>query len=362
MPYNLPSNVSMVIKTIPKGAKNMKIANISSTAIESPPSTYGGLEWISYLRARGLAELGEEVTLIAAKGSHAPEGVTLLETVDVGKPEEEAYKTYKDKLKEFDVIIDDSWQKWSYLSKVEDNKIKIMGVTHSQCPYKRAPPVKFPNFVAVSNAHAQYMCNKLGIPIRFVHNGIDLSLYPFQAEKSNYYLSLNRIMAEKGIHNFVDIIRRTRSKGRVAGEDKRLITDLSYPTRIQQACDGLLAQYWGAVSNEQKLKLLQNAKGLVALPLAPYLEVFGLSLVEAGCCGTPVIGLRNGAFPEIIKHGETGFVCETLNEVERVIKENQVEEIDPKACRQWIEENFTYQKMSQQYLKLCVDVIEGNCW
>jgi len=340
----------------------MKIAIISSTALDSPPVTYGGLEWICYLRARGLAELGEEVTLIATKGSQAPEGVNLLATVDVGRSEEEAFKTYKDRLKEFDVIIDDSWQKWSYMAKVENDKIKIIGVTHSQCPYSRPPPVRYPNFVAVSNAHAQYMSNKLGIPVRFVYNGLDIKKYPFKAEKGNYYLSLNRIMAEKGIHNFVDIMRRIRVKGRIAGEDRRLITDLSYPTRIQEACDGLLVQYWGAVSNEQKLKLLQDAKGLIALPLSPYLEVFGLSLIEAGCCGTPVIGLRNGALPEIIKDGETGFVCDTLDEVEHVIKENRVEKVDPKACRQWIEDNFTYQKMAQKYLKLCIDVVEGNCW
>jgi len=339
----------------------MKIAIISSTAIESPPSTYGGLEWISYLRARGLTELGEEVTLIATKGSHAPEGVNLLETVDVGRSEEEAYKTYKDKLKEFDVIIDDSWQKWSYMAKAENDKIKIMGVTHSQCPYGRAPPVQYPNFCAVSNAHAQYMSNKLGIPVRFVHNGVDLNLYPFQAEKGERYLSVNRIMAEKGIHVFVDLMRRLRVKGDIIGEDRYLISDITYPTRIQNACDGLLCRYWGRISNEQKLKLLQNAKALICLPQWPYIEVFGLSALEALAVGTPVITLRSGGLAEIVEDGISGIICDTTEQIEQVIKEDKIRNLNPEECRKRAE-HFTYIAMAEKYLSLYDDILNGKEW
>jgi len=339
----------------------MKIAIISTTAIQTPPSTYGGLEWVCYLRARGLAELGEDVTLIAAKGSYAPEGVNLLETVDVGRSEEEAYKIYKDKLKEFDIIIDDSWQKWSYMAKVEDGKIKIMGVTHSQCPYGRAPPVQYPNFCAVSNAHAQYMSNKLGIPVRFVHHGVDLNLYPFQAEKGERYLSVNRIMAEKGIHVFVDLMRRLRMKGDIVGEDRYLITDLTYPTRIQNACDGLLCRYWGRVSNEQKLNLLQNAKALICLPQWPYVEVFGLSALEALAVGTPVLTLRSGGLAEIVEDGISGIICDTTEQIEQVIKEDKMRDLTPQDCRKRAEQ-FTYRVMAEKYLSLCNDITSGKEW
>lgn len=319
------------------------------------------MEWICYLRARGLNELGEDVTLITAKGSHAPAGIALLETVDVGKPEEEAYKTYKDKLKEFDVTIDDSWQKWSYMAKAEDTNLKIMGVTHSQCPYKRAPPVKYPNFVAVSNAHAQYMSNKLGIPIRFVHNGIDLSLYPFQPEKGERYLSVNRMMAEKGIHVFVDLMRRLRVKGDIVGEDRNLISDLTYPTRIQNSCDGLLCRYWGRVSNEQKLKLTQNAKALICLPQLPYMEVFGLSALEALACGTPVITLQSGGLAEIVEDGKSGFICDTTEQIEQAIKEDRVRDLNPQDCRDRAEQ-FTYKAMAEKYLFFCRDITTGKEW
>lgn len=339
----------------------MKIAIVSSTAIETPPSTYGGLEWVTYLLGKGLAELGQQTIIIASKGSRAPEGCSLIETVEVGKSEEEAYKTYKGFLDQFDIIHTHSWQKWEYMAKVENNKLKIISTTHSQCPYQRVPPVQYPNFCAVSNAHAQYMSNKLGIPVRFVHNGIDLSLYPFQAEKGERYLTVNRIMAEKGIHIFVDLMRRLRVKGDIVGEDRYLITDLTYPTRIQNACDGLLCRYWGRVSHEQKLKLLQNAKALICLPQWPYVEVFGLSSLEALACGTPVITLRSGGLAEIVEDGKSGFICDTTEQIEQIIKEDKVRDLNPQNCRKRAEQ-FTYQTMASKYLSFYTDIISGKEW
>jgi len=313
------------------------------------------------LLGKGLAGLGQEPTIIAAKGSRAPEGCGLIETVDVGKSEEEAYKIYKEKLAEFDIIHTHSWQKWEYLAKAENSKLKIISTTHSQCPYQRAPPVQYANFCAVSDAHAQYMSNKLGIPIRFVHNGIDLSLYPFQAEKGDRYLSLNRIMAEKGIHIFVDLMRRLRVQGDIVGEDRHLISDLTYPTRIQNACDGLLCRYWGRISNEQKLKLLQNAKALICLPLEPYIEVFGLSALEALAVGTPVITLRSGGLAEIVEDGISGIICDTTEQIEQVIKEDKVRDLNPADCSKRAEQ-FTYKIMAEKYLSLYTDITNGMEW
>lgn len=303
--------------------------------------------------------------MVGAKGSRAPEGVSLIETVEAGAraSEEEAYKIYKDKLEGFDVVVDMSWQKWSYVHKMKENEnLKIIGVVHAPCPYRRPPNVRFPCFVGVSKAHAEYMGARLGIPCRWIHNGIDVDLYPFKAEKGKRYLSLNRCMKEKGIIQFVDLMRRTRSFADVAGEDVKLITDSQYVDRVRERCDGYLLRYYGAVSHERKVELLQNAKALVLLPLkSVYLEVWSLSCTESLACGTPVVALSNGGLKEQVQDGVNGFLCETLEEVEEIIKAGKVSEIKPEECRASVEK-FSKQEMAKTYLDLITHVKDGEMW
>lgn len=337
----------------------MKIGIISSVALKTPPTNYGGLEWICYLLAKGLEELNHEVTLIAAKGSQAPKGVQLIETIEasrlVGK-EKEAYELYKDKLTEFDIVHDHSWRKISYVHKMEHPKLNLISTTHSQCPYRTAPPIKFPCMCGVSKAHAIHMSALLGVPVRGVPNGIDLSIYPLQTEKGDRYLFLNRVMREKGAHVFVDLCRKLRVKGDLAGEDIKLIPDPSYVMRVQNLCDGYLVRYWGSVSNERKLELLQNAKATIGLPFGGYFEVFGLYVTESLACGTPVIALRNGGITEQIQYGKTGFLCNSPDEIEKVINGDKVSKIKPEDCRKQAE-RFSYQKMSKKYLSLYEDIV-----
>lgn len=316
-----------------------------------------------YLLAKGLAELGQEVMLIAARGSKAPEGVKLVEVADVGglEKEKEAYDLYKEHLKEFDIIHTNSWQKWEYLAKAEDDSLKVISTTHGPNPYSSPPPVKFPNMCAVSNAHALFMSGTLGVPVRFVHNGIDLDMYPFEAEKEERYLSLNRIMAQKGIHVFVDLMRRLRVKGDVVGEDTKLIPDPQYVVRVQALCDGFFVRYFGAVSNERKLKLLQKAKATICLPLPPYMEIFGLSALESLAVGTPVVALRSGGLPEIVEDGKSGFICDSIDDVEKVIKNSRVDNIKPEDCRKRAEK-FTYIAMAKDYLSKYREVLSGEEW
>lgn len=309
--------------------------------------------------AKGLAELGQNVTLIASKGSQAPQGVRLFETVppsrDAGK-EKEAFELYKNRLEEFDIVHTHSWRKHEYVYKLEHPNLKLISTTHSQCPYRSPPPVQFPCMCGVSKAHANYMSARLGVPVHGVPNGIDLSLYPFQPEKGDRYLFLNRIMREKGAHLFIDLCRKLRVKGDLAGEDVKLIPDPTYVMRVQNLCDGFLVRYWGSVSNERKLKLLQNAKATIGLPFGGYFEVFGLYVAESLACGTPVIALKNGGITEQIKHGKTGYLCNNLDEMEKVIKEDKVSKIKPENCRKQAE-RFSYQKMSKEYLTLYEDIV-----
>lgn len=242
----------------------------------------------------------------------------------------------------------------------EDENLKIIGVVHAPRPYHSAPPVKYPCLVAVSHAHSLYLSNSLAVPVKAVQNGIDIEMFPFQKEKGDRYLSLQRCLPEKGIHEFIELIKRTRSKGDVAGQDTGpLIPNVGYVERCRDAADGFFVRFFGSISHERKVKLLQNAKALVCLPLTPYLEVWSLSCTEALACGTGVIALKNGGLVEQIENGKSGFLCENLSEVEQLIKEDAVASIKPEDCRAR-SELFTYQKMSARYLELCEQVVNQN--
>ena len=348
----------------------MKIAIISSMMIPSPPpeGSYGGLELVTYLLSKGLYDLGEDVTLIAPKGSKS-DGFKLIETVEpVGRvhadwlaPEAQAYQSYKPVLKDMDVVIDHSWGKWSYLAKTEDDSIKVMGVLHSQYTWSRPPPVKYPNLVGLSTAHAKYISAKSGCACRVAHNGIRLEDYPFKAEKGSRYLFLNRIMMEKGPQEFVSLMRRLRLPGDVVGEDQ-FISDPGFATRIRNECDGYALRYFGSVPHELKVRFFQNAKALIALPLEPYIESFGLYVPEANACGTPVFGLRNGGLLDTIKDGVNGFLFDSVEELGQALKDGRADEIKPENCRRHVEENFTVERMARRYQELCKSVISGDEW
>ena len=345
----------------------MKIAVISSMMIPSPPPEYGGLELVAYLLSKGLTDLGEDVTLIAPKGSKS-DGFNLIETVEpVGQvhadwfaPEAQAYQMYKPMLKDVDCVIDHSWTKHTYLAKAEDDSIKVMGVLHSQYTWSRPPPVKYPNLIGLSTAHAKYISARSGCACRVAHNGIDLSQYPFKAEKGDRYLFLNRVMQEKGCHEFVSLMRRLRLPGDVVGEDQ-FISDPGFAARIRNECDGYTLRYFGTVPHELKVRFLQNARALIALPLEPYIESFGLYVPEANACGTGVFGLRNGGLLDTIKDGVNGFLFDSVEELGQALKDGR-DEIKPENCRKHVEENFTVERMARRYQDLCKSVISGDEW
>ena len=133
----------------------MRIAVISAQVFACPPPGYSGLEMIAWQRAKGLAAKGHEVTFIAPNGSECP-GCTMIFSGPPGQwDEKKAYGTYWEQLLKFDVIVDDSWCKWSYVLKQEGRlKVPVLGVLHApvNTMYASLPPVEKPCFVCISNS------------------------------------------------------------------------------------------------------------------------------------------------------------------------------------------------------------------
>ncbi|HKT21227.1 MAG TPA: glycosyltransferase [Nitrososphaerales archaeon] len=360
----------------------MKLLLVSSAALRTPPDDYGGLERVVYEHASGLAKLGHDVTLVGAKGSRAPEGVDLIETVEpwnklnpaqqqaYGKAdrvwngwrahEEEAYGFYKDRLGEFDLVSDHTWAKWAMMSKKET----VIGTCHSVKSYNARPPREFALFTGVSRGHSRFLSAQLHTPVRTFWNPVDIDAIPLQKDKSDRFLSLNRVMPTKGIHFFIDVLEKAHAKGDIAGDDSQLVPDQVYVQNIRQRCArSACANYIGLVSDADRVKLLQNAKALLCFVDGGYQEVFGLQAVEALAAGTPVIAAESWGFMDTIVNGENGFLCKTPDEVVKRMGEimDGTVKFDPEKCRASVAK-FSKQESAKRAEGLFRSVVSGCRW
>ena len=339
----------------------LKICVISTTILPCPPSGYAGLEMISWQCTEGLHNKGHDVTLIAPKGSKT--NAKLHETT-LGESERQAYSGYWNKLKEFDVIIDHSWEKWSYVLKMEGNLSQpVLGVLHApvETMYHTAPPVPMPCFVCISQDQADACEKHLKCSSRTSYNGVDLKFYTKTNKKrNNRYLFLARISTIKGPHIAVNVANSCGVGLDLVGDDR--IT--GEPELLRQIKDGCvvspLLRYIGHQNRTECVEWFNNNKALLH-PNQLYREPFGLAPVEAQLCGMPVIAWDNGAMRETVKHGETGFLVKSREEMEDLIKSDAVSTIKEKNCIEWASQ-FSYENMVNRYESLCYEAIDTGGW
>lgn len=311
-----------------------------------------------------LGKLGHMVTTIAARGSARPPKGKLIETVDARmkfEDEEASYQMCKNVLKGFDIVIDDSHQKFSYLAKdATPDKIKVLGVLHTHPTYQ-TPPNRgktWPaNYVAVSKKHAMNYSGRLGITIRDAYNGINMERYVFQKEKGARFLWVGRFEAFKGAHIAIHLARTLGLQLDLVGKNS------DSPVEYVQQCANMTAgqdniRYLGEVADDVLVKLYGSARAV----LCPYMweEPLGLVQLEAQACGTPVISTTMGAIPETILHGKTGFLCNSVDEMAAAVK--NLDAIDAADCREFVQAKFSREVMARRYEELCREIVDGKEW
>jgi len=343
----------------------MKVLLISSNVFPCPPTMYGGLESVVYDLAVALSQLNVQVTVASPVGSKFPESVNWINTGRCGfdNPELEAYDKYKSYLKDFDIIIGHGWQAWEYSYKKEYPETKILHVLHGLRPWGSKPPIEKPCLCGVSKFHRDYIKTVYQTDADYAYNGIDLSMYPFQEEKEDYLVFLSRMSYYKGALQFIDLCKKANMKGVLMGSDQ-YVEDPNFVMEVMRRCDGKQISYMGEVSHDLKIHYLKNAKALISPLLEEYSEVFGLNLVEANACGTPVIATRSGAVPEIIEDGLSGIVTENVPQILRHLRKvhgylQQIDEIQPKSCRRNAEK-FSKEKCAERYMQLIEKVLNGE--
>jgi len=342
--------------------ETLRIAVVSTAVFPSPPRSYGGVEMVAYDLAEALARMGHRVTLIAPRGSRAPEGAELIETVEPQRAvhedwlrrEEEAYKAYRDRLGGFDVISDHSWFAFPYLYKAEHPEAVVLHTFHGHYAWPEPPPVERPCFVAISRYLAREVSARSGRTCRHAYNGVNLERYPFRREKEGYLVYVGRMTPYKGPHVAMYVARRLNTPIYMVGGET-FVEDPGYVNRLRMEADGWIVRWVGECSHEAKVRLLSGARALL-MP-SQFGEPFGLVAVEAMACGTPVVAYRDGAIPEVVIDGRTGFLVDSPDDMVEACR--RLDEIDPEECRRRAEE-FSGERMAGRYLELFKEAMEGG--
>lgn len=207
-----------------------------------------------------------------------------------------------------------------------------------------------------------------------VHNAIEIDQFPFVEKKSDYYITLARFTHDKGQETAVKFAAKYRKRLRMAGTiagmgtSRKLLLELSNPLskyrkneEFRYYSDKILPSvlkypritYAGNLSGKKKLKFIGEAKALL-FPIE-WDEPFGMAVIEALACGTPVVAMKRGAMPEIIQHGKNGWLATTKEEFYEYA--NRVDEIDPADCRASVEEHFSASTMAANYVDRYREVI-----
>jgi len=176
-----------------------------------------------------------------------------------------------------------------------------------------------------------------------VYNGVDIDRFTFNPKPADYLLFCGRIVPEKGVSEAVRIARRTKQKlyiiGPVLPENRAYFNKFVKPYLDDQIA------YLGHKKNVETVEYFQNAKALL-LPLK-WEEPFGVTMIEAMACGTPVIVMNRGSAAEVVEDGKTGFVCNRMRDMAEAVQ--KIGQIKRKDCRDRVEKLFTIKAMVDNY-------------
>ena len=343
----------------------MKIAQVAPLWERVPPFRYGGIELVVSLLTEELIRRGHEVTLFASGDS-----ITDAKLVSVRDkalrfdPDLKDPPVYEllmmgeifENADQFDIIH--SHVGFATLPYGALIKTPIVHTTHgifTPDNEKIFSKYKDQAYLSISDAQRE---ERLGLNyVSTVYNGIETSVYPFEAKPQDppYMAFVGRMSPEKGPEGAVKIARATGMPLKMAGKVDAV--DVEYfEAKVKPMIDGEQIQYLGEVSHEQKSELLRNS-ALTLFPIT-WREPFGLVMVEAMASGSPVIGSKMGSVPEVVAHGKTGFVCETIEEMIEAVPEAL--KLDRQTCRDYVEENFSVKSMVDSYLAAYEKVLNNQ--
>ncbi len=190
--------------------------------------------------------------------------------------------------------------------------------------------------------------------MRTIHHGLDPSVYDFRPDKQQYLSFLGRIAPMKGTHLAIEVAQRSGIPLKIAGEVQPMYRDY-FESQIKPHLDGKFIEYVGEADLKAKNELLGGSRAML-FPIQ-WDEPFGLVLIEAMACGTPVLAFTGGAVPEIVRDGVSGYICRDIGEMaERAASLA----LPAERVRQYVESHFSVQGMVGQYIDVYRDAISRH--
>jgi glycosyltransferase involved in cell wall biosynthesis len=335
----------------------MKIAQIAPLHESVPPKLYGGTERVVSYLTDELVDQGHEVTLFASgdsvtRANLVPvspkalrlEGPHVLDPIAHHiRMLEMIYRQVHD----FDLVhfhID-----YLHLPLATRYSVAALTTLHGRLDIPDLFSLfrEFPgaNLVSISNAQRKPLswANWRGT----VYHGLPIGLYRFQEKPGSYLAFLGRISPEKRLDRAIEIARRTSTELKIAAKVDAVDREY-FEYKIKPLLDDPLVEFIGEIGEAEKNEFLGNA--LAVLFPIDWPEPFGLVMIEAMACGTPIIAYRNGSVPEILEDKKTGFIVDNLQDAINAVY--HVGLLSRRVCREVFEKRFSASRMAHDYLAI----------
>ena len=338
----------------------MQIAQIAPLTEAIPPKLYGGTERVISWLTDEMVALGHEVVLFASGDSQTsahlescwPRALRLDGSVrDPNALHIAMLERVCQRAHDFDLLhFHLDYYPFSLFSR---QSTPFVTTLHGRLdlPEHQAVFATFPSIPVISISDAQRRPVPNAGWIRTIHHGLPERL--LTPVRPAYFAFLGRISPEKAVDQAIRIAKRCGVPLKIAAKVDAVDRDY-FESEIRKLLTPPDVEYIGEISDDEKSSFLSGAVALLA-PIA-WPEPFGLVLIEAMACGTPVIAFNRGSVPEIVEDGVTGFVVE--NEKEAVAATHRLSRLSRSAIRRRFEERFTARRMAREYLVVYRRLIE----
>ena len=335
---------------VDRSLAGLRVAVLAPISWPTPPPGYGPWEQIASNLAEGMTARGLDVTLFATQNSKTTAKLDYV--VPVGINEDPALNgdvygalhtaNLFRRARDFDLIHNNfDWKPLMYA--LATQAPPLVTTIHGFS----SPPILAAYYAAASRSFYCSISNSDRDPgldyLATTYNGIDPHEFTFVERPGEYLVFLGRFHPEKGTHLAIEIARRAGVRLKIAAipQDEAYFREC-----VEPYIDGDRVQFLGSVERAARNELLGGALALVHMTTRP--ERFGLTMIEAMACGTPVLGARMGSIPEIVVDGETGFLCDSVEAA--VARVPQLASLERRACRARVESTFSLDCMIDAYL------------
>ena len=342
----------------------MKIAQVSPLLESVPPRQYGGTERIVSYLTEELVSMGHDVTLFASGDSvtraHLEAACPLALRLDAHVADHHGHHLIMferafARSGEFDIIH-------FHTGYIHFPLCRRLGVPHLTTHHGRLDiPELFPLFREFDELPFVSISDSQRRPIPWanwqgtVYNGIPDDLCSFHPERGKYLAFLGRISPEKRLDRAIAIAQRAGMEIKIAAKIDKLDVDY-FNSQIKPLLKDSRVEYLGEISDQEKNDFLGNAHALL-FPI-DWPEPFGLVMIEAMACGTPVVAYRRGAVPEVMQPGVTGYIVNNLDEAVGAVE--RIGGLDRQLCRKAFEDRFTARRMTENYLDIYTQILQDQ--